>query len=173
MRKKQWISMIGIITALLIFVACGSSEKPLDDKFVGKYTENYGFKGTRTSITLNKAGKNLLIHYQRAVDTRWNGTVISKVTDMEIENALFRYDKESNTYTLVEEKIKNVKAKQSRQDIVNLYKGSSSWDSYQDLVGDDGHLTITLTVNDTRNEVVLYAYTTGGKSLNFGNGFKE
>lgn len=173
MKRKQWISILGIITALVIFVACGSSEKPLEDKFQGKYNRKTISKKLRTSVTLHKAGKNLLVHYQEATDTRRNGTIIDKSTEMEIENALFRYDKESNTYTLVEEKIKNVKAKQSRQNVSSLAKGSSSWNSYQELVGDDGHLTITLTVNDTRNEVVLYAYTTGGKSLNFGNGFKE
>jgi len=127
---KKIFKVFLLISVLLTILGCGNdkSPKPLEAKFIGTYIDD-SWDNIKRVVNLDSSGKNLFISYEHIDSKTIKGKSITddKIT-LEIENALFIFDKENNKYILNEETIKNVKATRTR--ITNMYKNTSISQSF-------------------------------------------
>ena len=177
---KKIFKVFLLISVLLTILGCGNdkSPKPLETKFIGTYIDD-SWDNIKEVINLNLSGKNLFISYEHINSRAIKGKSITddKIT-LEIENALFTFDKENNKYILNEETIKNVKATRTR--ITNMYKNTSitqsfsTYKEFKDKTNAEG-IAVEIKVNDTRKEVLLDVYVTGayGQFINFNERYKQ
>ncbi|MDD7411497.1 hypothetical protein [Fusobacterium gastrosuis] len=168
-----------VIALLFILLGCNkNSPKPLETKFIGTYIDD-SWEKVKEVAELNLSGKTLFITYShinsRAIEGK---TIIDEKITIEIENALFNFDKENNKYILNEETIKNVKA--TKFQIVNLYKNTTventynTYKEFKEKTNSDG-IAVEIKVNDTRKEILLDIYGTGAYSnfISFIEGYKQ
>lgn len=177
---KKIFKVFLLISVLLTILGCGNdkSPKPLETKFIGTYIDD-SWDNIKRVVNLDSSGKNLFISYEHIDSKTIKGKSITddKIT-LEIENALFIFDKENNKYILNEETIKNVKATRTR--ITNMYKNTSitqsfsTYKEFKDKTNAEG-IAVEIKVNDTRKEVLLDVYVTGayGQFINFIEGYKQ
>ncbi|WP_035937147.1 hypothetical protein, partial [Fusobacterium necrophorum] len=94
MRKiLRVLFLISILSAIL---GCGkdNSPKPLNTKFIGTYIDD-SHKDIKDIVTLDLSGKNLYITYEQIDDGTIKGkSILEDKIVLEIENALFTFDKE-------------------------------------------------------------------------------
>ena len=131
---KKIFKVFLLISVLLTILGCGNdkSPKPLEAKFIGTYIDD-SWDNIKRVVNLDSSGKNLFISYEHIDSKTIKGKSITddKIT-LEIENALFIFDKENNKYILNEETIKNVKATRTR--ITNMYKNTSISQSFSTYI---------------------------------------
>lgn len=177
---RKILKVLFLISMVLTIAGCGkdNSPKPLNTKFIGTYIDD-SHKDIKDIVTLDLSGKNLYITYEQIDDGTIKGkSILEDKIVLEIENALFTFDKENNKYLLNEETIKNVIG--HREKVTNIYtneKKSQKYTSFKDFKNQtqSDDVMIEIKVNDTRKEVLLDFYANGAYSnfITFVEGYKQ
>lgn len=170
--KNRILKLIFIILMLLIIVACGNKDKSLDKKFLGTYIEEN--KNLISVVKLENKNETLYIYYEEKMK---DNNIITEKVSIEIDNALFKYDKEKNKYTLNKETIKDLRAKKETYDFFAHKYETIEYKNYKDYcqaIDLDG-ITMYFEENKTRNEILLYLWSPdiGVKFISFVGGFKK